>query len=246
MRKYFTYAIGEILLVVIGILIALQINNWNEYRKERYLEKELLLQLQSEFQSNLNQLDQKINIRKTMIRSALKLLDYQDNKSQRNKDSILNYISYTYLAPTFDPVLNDLTSSGRIQFIRSSELKESLSRWTSDVIQVIEVEKSWLAYRNKFYLPVLHQRTSMRDLINQYWMNKTNNIFHLNQEHNDNLSIGNSLKPIDISNLFESPEFENTITWCAHYSKMINIESMAVKESIKKILQQIEVELQKL
>jgi len=32
--KYFKYAIGEIVLVVIGILIALQINNWNEGRKE--------------------------------------------------------------------------------------------------------------------------------------------------------------------------------------------------------------------
>jgi len=36
--KYFKYAIGEIVLVVIGILIALQINNWNELRKERKLE----------------------------------------------------------------------------------------------------------------------------------------------------------------------------------------------------------------
>jgi hypothetical protein len=32
--KYFKYAIGEIVLVVIGILIALQINNWNEHRKQ--------------------------------------------------------------------------------------------------------------------------------------------------------------------------------------------------------------------
>ena len=34
MSKYFKYAIGEILLVVIGILIALQINNWNEKRQQ--------------------------------------------------------------------------------------------------------------------------------------------------------------------------------------------------------------------
>ena len=41
-RKYLLYAIGEILLVVIGILIALQINNWNETRKHQIAEREFL------------------------------------------------------------------------------------------------------------------------------------------------------------------------------------------------------------
>ncbi|MGB5481605.1 MAG: DUF6090 family protein, partial [Eudoraea sp.] len=40
--KYFKYAIGEIVLVVIGILIALQINNWNESSKQRIEEVRLL------------------------------------------------------------------------------------------------------------------------------------------------------------------------------------------------------------
>ena len=40
--KYFKYAIGEIVLVVIGILIALQINNWNESRKMKIEEKKML------------------------------------------------------------------------------------------------------------------------------------------------------------------------------------------------------------
>ena len=57
--KYMLYAIGEIILVVIGILIALQINNWNEGRKDRAKEQELLAQLRSEYQSNLDQLNQK-------------------------------------------------------------------------------------------------------------------------------------------------------------------------------------------
>ena len=43
--KYLKYAIGEIILVVVGILIALQINNWNENRKNRLLEKELLKEI---------------------------------------------------------------------------------------------------------------------------------------------------------------------------------------------------------
>lgn len=40
--KYARYAIGEIVLVVIGILIALQVNNWNEQRKERNYELKMI------------------------------------------------------------------------------------------------------------------------------------------------------------------------------------------------------------
>ena len=47
--KYFKYAIGEIILVVIGILIALQINNWNEERKNRNREQSILKNLQIDF-----------------------------------------------------------------------------------------------------------------------------------------------------------------------------------------------------
>lgn len=42
--KYLFYAVGEIILVVIGILIALQINNWNEGRKRQNLDRNLLIQ----------------------------------------------------------------------------------------------------------------------------------------------------------------------------------------------------------
>ena len=52
MGKYFKYAIGEIILVVIGILIALQINNWNEGKKIRKVELGLLFQLRDELQKD--------------------------------------------------------------------------------------------------------------------------------------------------------------------------------------------------
>ena len=55
--KYFKYAIGEIILVVIGILIALQINNWNENRKELYNEAKILKTLNDEFSENKITLD---------------------------------------------------------------------------------------------------------------------------------------------------------------------------------------------
>jgi len=50
--KYSRYAIGEIVLVVIGILIALSINNWNEVQKERVIEKELLVELNATVKNN--------------------------------------------------------------------------------------------------------------------------------------------------------------------------------------------------
>jgi hypothetical protein len=54
--KYLKYAFGEIILVVIGILIALQINNWNESRKEKALEKKVLVELKKCLKNNYNEM----------------------------------------------------------------------------------------------------------------------------------------------------------------------------------------------
>jgi len=51
--KYLKYAIGEIVLVVIGILIALQINNWNELNKERASEKIILNEIRDNLKFDL-------------------------------------------------------------------------------------------------------------------------------------------------------------------------------------------------
>ena len=52
---YSRYAIGEIILVVIGILIALQVNNWNEERRNRVKEKAILKELHKDFKKNLEE-----------------------------------------------------------------------------------------------------------------------------------------------------------------------------------------------
>ena len=49
--KYFKYAIGEIVLVVIGIIIALQINNWNENRTKLKEEQNIIFNLNTEFKN---------------------------------------------------------------------------------------------------------------------------------------------------------------------------------------------------
>ena len=72
--KYSRYAIGEIVLVVIGILIALQINNWNEERKNEKKVMELLKEVQREILLNLENIEFTISYQSTqdsLIRSVL-------------------------------------------------------------------------------------------------------------------------------------------------------------------------------
>lgn len=52
-RKYLLYATGEVLLVMIGILLALQVNNWNEWRKDRVKEKVILFDLVKNLEINI-------------------------------------------------------------------------------------------------------------------------------------------------------------------------------------------------
>ncbi|MGI9531433.1 DUF6090 family protein, partial [Lutimonas sp.] len=127
--KYLKYAFGEIILVVIGILIALSINNWNENRKERVQEGIILQQLLSDFTSNLEQLDQKISFRNDFMKSSLGLFEMIDNPQLRNKDSIDILIGRTMPYATYDPIVVDLAGSGELGLIQNTSLKQALTHW---------------------------------------------------------------------------------------------------------------------
>ncbi|TFG71955.1 MAG: hypothetical protein E4H26_11680, partial [Flavobacteriales bacterium] len=78
--KYLKYAIGEIILVVIGILIALQINNWNEAHKDRKLEKEILMDLKLTLESNVIILGGRIRYFNRAQNSSKIIIDLIDAK----------------------------------------------------------------------------------------------------------------------------------------------------------------------
>ena len=71
--KYFKYAIGEIVLVMIGILLALQVNNWNENRKISNTEQLLLRDLRTEILSNINTLDTIITSHRASLNAIITL-----------------------------------------------------------------------------------------------------------------------------------------------------------------------------
>jgi hypothetical protein len=139
--KYLLYAIGEIILVVIGILIALQINNWNENQKEKKLEQSVLKNLAQEYKANQASLKQLILTVSNCYEANHSLMELfaKDNLllSTHNIDSLIfNSLEFDRYSPS-ENVLQGLLSSGKLDIIESDSLKNTLFDWTR-VLKVAE------------------------------------------------------------------------------------------------------------
>ncbi|WP_297695027.1 DUF6090 family protein [uncultured Eudoraea sp.] len=87
------YAIGEILLVVIGILIALSINNWNEHRKEKLIEDKLLSELIIDLKGDLEQMNQAKTTGNRIIKAYESIVYSLENDLQMS-DSLAQHFNY--------------------------------------------------------------------------------------------------------------------------------------------------------
>lgn len=128
--RYFTYAIGEIVLVVIGILIALQINNWNEDRKATIQEITLLKNIQQDI--NLDKLDISFNIKhhKKMLKAEIELLNFlQSDLIEPNTP--IDYstaLGFPLVAVIHKFTFNNLINND-IGIISNNELKKTITRF---------------------------------------------------------------------------------------------------------------------
>jgi len=107
--KYFLYAIGEIILVVIGILIALQINNWNESKKDRKLERTILTEIESTINQNINQLEGTIAGMKEMNQSGQIVLNVWENKIAYSDSLSWHFFKSSWTGKGY---VNGLSSAG--------------------------------------------------------------------------------------------------------------------------------------
>ena len=152
--KYVKYAIGEIVLVVIGILIALQINNWNENRKEKRQELKQLKALKLEFEKNLVTFDS-ITKHHTENEAATQLLinAKDENYSLETLDSLFLKANYNY---NFDPsrgIYNSLINSGQIELLSNEVLKYKVAEIQDIVVDYIDDENLVRDYCRMDFVP---------------------------------------------------------------------------------------------
>jgi hypothetical protein len=146
--KYLLYAIGEIVLVVIGILIALQINNWNEQRKNSHAEAEYYCGLLEDVQQDSVQTEgliQEVEARLKASNQALRLLQQERTKSIEIGEQL--GLAITAIFVDFKPnnsTFEDLKSSN-LSLIKDKEIIGALN----DYYNTIESLKSIIMLNGK-------------------------------------------------------------------------------------------------
>ncbi|MEL4454821.1 DUF6090 family protein [Lutimonas vermicola] len=127
--KYARYAIGEIVLVVIGILIALQINTWNEERKTKIIEIKTLKEIRANLKLDLVEINSDIAIMDSISNDGEAVIDYL--KTRNEPSTSFKYdVQVSRVNPHFDPNRGgySLLNSKGIDIISNDSLRGSISK----------------------------------------------------------------------------------------------------------------------
>ena len=233
--KYFIYAIGEIFLVVIGILIALGINNWNENSKKLYQEQEILKNLKQDFLYNLDALHNVLKINAERINSAKTALHHTGNRYSNDFDidPILGEIaSSNYYYPK-NGFLNDLIYSGNLGIITNSNLRNRLTSWTPKLEDLNRRQDANKEFENLIIRYVIEKGS---------WLNS--------DEHSDDKTIKNLKFPssgfkVDNNELLKNIEFENMVENQAVFLELMNERLTKCQKLNEEVLKLLNSELNK-
>ena len=126
---YLLYAGGEILLVVVGILLALQIDNWNDQRKERVKELNYLKAIKNDLELNGKEVESFIQLKQTAIESANIIIKYFENDTISNPGYFNLHNLNVSISNRFEEKNNtfkELENSGQLALISNQEIKNLL------------------------------------------------------------------------------------------------------------------------
>ncbi len=230
------YALGEIVLIVFGILIAMEIGNWNEQRKIRQLELVYLEGLKGEFEQSRIKLQTLIEVNQSVYEDAKTIADYitsnQFPNEQQLSTLIFNTLSYEQAYNPNNSLLNEIISAGYLKNITNQQLRQELSSWESTIQSIHRQEETLREQREKVLDLFRKEDSSLRTVLQQANIIEEEMGLIKSQQLHSNMTI------------IKSREFENNllpyiltgiITETTHYNPLL--------ERINTILELIENEL---
>ena len=171
-EKYIWFAILEVLLVVIGILIALQVNNWTEKQKLRTIEKSVLMDLRSELYANITRLDSIINERENVLAAGRLLLEQSGPDaswdSEVNFDSLLFKIIVS--GWKFFPesgVVTDILNSGKLNVIQNDSLRYMISSLPADIALLNDEDDTYRLDLHGYFVPFFSGNYAIRNVVKE-------------------------------------------------------------------------------
>lgn len=147
--KYLLYAIGEIFLVVIGILIALQLNTWKENNKSKQVETTYLKGILNNLDQDINVLNELLHQDSIQIKAFTTLLKaFTDNTIDIYSIPFIGAIGNAQNTPSYKGnsiIFEDMKSSGKINFIKSDALRfEILEYYKLSDENESETDVNWI------------------------------------------------------------------------------------------------------
>ncbi|WP_341481568.1 DUF6090 family protein [Christiangramia lutea] len=169
--KYLLYAIGEIVLVVIGILIALAINNYNQERSLRNKEQAYLKGLKEEFQTSKIKLAELIEVNRNNYRGAKRLIELKAKEGEKDNVELSEIIYQSFSSNiSFNPnnsLLTEMISSGSLKDIEDNELRGRLTNWFSR-LEVISRQERELEHQRESVIDIFRSDAySLRTILDQ-------------------------------------------------------------------------------
>ena len=165
---YLRYAIGEIILVVIGILIALQINSWNQSRLESIEEKILLSNLHDEFLTNKIELKKSTQIYEGAIQGNKILMGLIGSDGAELQKYNLDSLFFESLPSTkivfSDNAIKNIIQSGRLNIIKNSKIVQLMYEWEALAILIKERENTLQAWINNQLIPYISDYVPFKEI----------------------------------------------------------------------------------
>ena len=153
--KYLRYAIGEILLVVIGILIALSINNWNESRKERIFERKVLSEILVDTEEDLTEMDSALASQKSNQISYNIILN-QFERSLEYNDSLDSHFANALKMWSLSPnsTAFEMAKTEGMHIIKNDSIRTMVAKINDYYFDYVRVlESRWQDYNTNIVLP---------------------------------------------------------------------------------------------